>query len=326
MTLARQLSLAVSVLGTLGVALGCSDSGGPNGTPASLVVVSGNNQSGDEGTALGNPLVVRVANAAGDPIDGITVTWTVTAGGGSLNGSTSTTNAQGETSQSYTLGAAGSNRVRASVTGTSLTVDFSATANAAPITDSVPATIEIASGDNQSATVSTALPAALVVRVRNAAGQALGGVSVDWAAASGGGMLSASNTTTSTQGLASVTYTVGSSAGVNTVAAEVTTKPTITVTFNAAATPVPLQASITVSDFKFTPSTQIVAAGGRVTWAWGGSARHNVTSVGDGFKASPTQTSGTYSVTFSTSTGVYYYYCTIHGTPTSGMRGTVLVR
>jgi plastocyanin len=80
-----------------------------------------------------------------------------------------------------------------------------------------------------------------------------------------------------------------------------------------------------VSDFAFTPSAKTVAVGATVQWQWNGGT-HNVTWVtSSGSGDSPTQSSGTYSRTFNTA-GTYAYYCTLHGTPTSGMRGSIVVQ
>jgi sugar lactone lactonase YvrE len=60
--------------------------------PASLTIVSGNNQTGPAGAALPNPLVVKVADSSGNPIAGVTVSFTVPSGApvgpttGSLDG------------------------------------------------------------------------------------------------------------------------------------------------------------------------------------------------------------------------------------------------
>jgi hypothetical protein len=96
--------------------------------PSALIIVSGNGQSGTVGLSLGSPYVVRVADAAGDPITGVSVAWSVTAGAGSVSATTSTTDASGQASTTHTLGAGvGTQSVRAAVSGLS-PVDFSATA------------------------------------------------------------------------------------------------------------------------------------------------------------------------------------------------------
>jgi plastocyanin len=83
---------------------------------------------------------------------------------------------------------------------------------------------------------------------------------------------------------------------------------------------------VKVKDNFFDPATLTVAVGQKVTWQWAGSNPHNVTWVtSSGTGNSATQTSGTYDRDFSAA-GTYDYYCTIHGTPTSGMRGSIVVR
>jgi plastocyanin len=81
---------------------------------------------------------------------------------------------------------------------------------------------------------------------------------------------------------------------------------------------------VQVQDDSFNPSTKTITAGGAVTFQWTGAHQHNVTWV-DQVTASPTQSSGTYARNFNTP-GSYEYYCSIHGTPTSGMRGSIVVQ
>ena len=95
----------------------------------SIEIVSGNNQSGDPGTELNNPLVVEVLDEDDDPVSGITVTFSITAGDGSLSDTSVTTNTRGRAETDLTLGDdPGRNTVRASVSGVSGRVTFTATA------------------------------------------------------------------------------------------------------------------------------------------------------------------------------------------------------
>lgn len=83
---------------------------------------------------------------------------------------------------------------------------------------------------------------------------------------------------------------------------------------------------VSVSDNSFSPASATVAPGGTVRWNWLGSAQHNVTWVNPaGTSNSPTQSSGTFTRNFSNA-GTFDYFCTIHGTATSGMRGSVVVQ
>ena len=88
----------------------------------------------------------------------------------------------------------------------------------------------------------------------------------------------------------------------------------------------PDEATVQVKDFTFDPTSASISGGGTVTWQWAGAEQHNVTWVTQsGTGDSPTQVTGTYTRNFSTA-GSYDYYCTLHGTATSGMRGSVVVQ
>jgi plastocyanin len=289
-------------------------------TPAAMVVSSGDNQTGTAGAALANPLVVLVTDPDGDPVADVTVTWTILSGGGSLASSTSTTNAQGQAEITYTLGAdGGTYTVRAAVAGTTpLATTFTATA---PLADPVPASIEIAGGNNQAAPVGQPLANPLTARVRNAAGIVLPGISVTWAVTSGGGSLGAATSNTNASGIASNTFTVGGTQGASAITATVTSNNSLSVSFAATATAI-VNGAVSVGDNVFDPSAVNVSVGGKVTWTWGGAVGHNVTWVSGGFTNSTTRTTGTHVVTFN-SAGTFAYYCSIHGSPTTGMRGSV---
>ncbi len=84
------------------------------------------------------------------------------------------------------------------------------------------------SGDTQSAPTNTALPAPLVVLVVSQFAQPVQNVTVTWTIASGLGSLSAASTQTDSNGLASVTYTTGPTAGAAVIQARVKGVPSIT--------------------------------------------------------------------------------------------------
>jgi Bacterial Ig-like domain (group 1) len=69
---------------------------------AGMTIVSGNNQAiAVNGTSAA--LVVHLADAAGNPVAGVTVTWTTT--GGTLSAASTTTDASGNTQVTLTAGA-----------------------------------------------------------------------------------------------------------------------------------------------------------------------------------------------------------------------------
>jgi plastocyanin len=308
----------------------CGDSGpsdpdpNPDTTPATLSVESGNNQSADVGMTLGAPFVVRVENAGGDPLGGETIDWTVQSGGGSLGSSSSTTDALGMAQTTYTVGStAGSNQIRAAVRdATNLTATFTATATDPP--DLTPALITKVTGDGQSAVVGQALADPLVVRVANAANEALPDVTVNWMVNLGDGTLGSPSSVTNAQGEASTTYTVGAVAGANEIEAAVADNTAVSTQFDVTATAVSSAVSVAVTSNVFTPMDAAVAAGGTVTWSFD-QGTHNVTWVSGGFADSGNKSSGTHQVTFA-AVGMFDYYCSIHGAPGSGMHGSVDVQ
>src|SRR5512135_2799049 len=79
------------------VAVGCllEGSTGVGGLPAALTRVGDSAVAGAVSQPLERPLVVKVTNARGDSVAGVAVTWTVTAGGGSVSPVTSTTDTSG---------------------------------------------------------------------------------------------------------------------------------------------------------------------------------------------------------------------------------------
>jgi hypothetical protein len=91
--------------------------------------VSGNEQSGIVATELAQPLAVKVSDTDGEPMSGARVTWTVTAGEGSLSSTSTTTNDQGQTHVNWTLGTiAGKQEATAAISEGSSSVTFTATA------------------------------------------------------------------------------------------------------------------------------------------------------------------------------------------------------
>jgi len=97
-------------------------------TTGTLNPVSGDGQTGAEGTVL-LPLVVEVRNNSNVGQQGVTVTWQVTSGGGSLDATTTTTDQSGQARVNWTMGPGpGTQSVQAASVATNPgTVDFSAT-------------------------------------------------------------------------------------------------------------------------------------------------------------------------------------------------------
>ena len=84
---------------------------------------------------------------------------------------------------------------------------------------------------------------------------------------------------------------------------------------------------VQVLDNSFRPAELEVAAGTEVVWENGGRNDHNVLPVeGDawGVEAADFEPGATYRHRF-TEPGTYAYYCSLHGTTTKGMVGSIVV-
>jgi uncharacterized protein YjdB len=102
-------------------------------TPAALTTTAGTGQTGTVAEALGTPLEVRLVDTEGAPIPGRDVAWTVVGGAGGVSAGSTTTDGDGRTAVSWTLGTeTGTQRVRATFPGLP-PVDFTATATAGPL-------------------------------------------------------------------------------------------------------------------------------------------------------------------------------------------------
>ena len=87
---------------------------------SSLTLASGGGQTGSVNTALAQPVVVHVATPAGAPLSGYLVNFTVASGGGSVSAVAALTDASGNATVSWTLGAVhGTQTLSVAVTGAS---------------------------------------------------------------------------------------------------------------------------------------------------------------------------------------------------------------
>ncbi len=84
-----------------------------------------------------------------------------------------------------------------------------------PTESEAPAALALALGAGQSGVVGSELQTPIGIKVTGASGRALAGVTVKFAARPGSGTLSASSWKTNASGIASVTWTLGTSAGAN---------------------------------------------------------------------------------------------------------------
>ena len=204
----------------------------PPPMPTVPLIASGDNQSDLTGEALANPFVVEVRDQYDAPMEGVTVTFTINAGSGSLSDTSVKTDANGLAQSTLTLGSdPGTNTVEASVEGLSQMVVFNAEASL-PLP--MPTDLSIVSGDNQSDLTGEALANPFVAEVRDQYDAPMEGITVTFVVSAGGGTLSATTATTNADGQAESTLTLGDDPGTNTVDVSVA-RITETETFNAIA-------------------------------------------------------------------------------------------
>jgi protocatechuate 3,4-dioxygenase beta subunit len=178
-----------------------------------VVAVDPTPQTATVGEPFANALEVLVTDPDGDPVPGVTVTFTVPTDGASaeLSSTTATTDGTGRASVTATANTiAGSYVVSASVEGVDTPAAFNLT-NAA----GAAATTIAAMGEVQSAIVGTPFPDPLVVRVTDAFGNPVEGVEVTFDAPDTGpsAVLSDDIVLTDENGLAQVTATANAEAG-----------------------------------------------------------------------------------------------------------------
>lgn len=180
-----------------------------------LAIRSGDRQTAAPGATLPEPLVVRLsqtASAMAKGLGGVSVQWQVGCGNGTLQSATTLTDANGDSANRLTLGITpGCNEATATVAGVG-SVTFAATGG-------VPSgsVLEIVSGGGQSL-VPMEDSDPLRVRVRTAAGVAVVGAVVSFAADRAEAVLVPGEATTDSDGIASSIVRIGIPVGVRVIA------------------------------------------------------------------------------------------------------------
>jgi adhesin/invasin len=142
---------------------------------------------------------VIVRDGFGNPADGIDVAFDVTSGGGSVTGSPASSGTDGTaTVGSWVLGpTVGANSLIATVPGVPDTISFTATGVTGPA-----ASMALDAGNAQTDTIGATLATPYSVRVSDANGNPVTGVTVTWAVTGGGGSIGTLSTQTATVGTA----------------------------------------------------------------------------------------------------------------------------
>lgn len=192
------------------------------GLPATVAVTAGAGQSAPVGTAVATAPAVTVRDAAGNPVANVPVAFTTSPAGVVVPAQVNTDANGVARVTGWTLGTqAGTYTLQAFVldqnikTGNPVTITATATAGAANRVQAGPtvATTGTAGG----ALTGNALPAVVVLDAFN---NPVANVPVTFTVASGGGTITGGTATTNAQGIATVGgFTLGQTAGANTITA-----------------------------------------------------------------------------------------------------------
>ena len=178
---ARCLGLVLpAFVGLAAVACGGGDIGpGGGGEPAAIEIVDGEDQVGAAGDALARPVVARVTDAEGQPVEGAAVAFNDEADGDFATAAP-TTDADGEARAVWTLGShAGAVQATVTVEGVA-PVLVSATAVAGPV-DAGGSTVSA-----EPASVALGGTATVTVAARDAFGNPIAGAVVELSAVGAG--------------------------------------------------------------------------------------------------------------------------------------------
>jgi adhesin/invasin len=212
---------------------------GLTGAPDHFTITTQPSSTARNAIAFATQPVLQLEDAQDNPVsqNGVPVTASIASGGGSLGGSTVTVNTNVNGVATFP---------DLEITGTigNRTLSFSspglggATSSIINLTAGDPVSIVVQAGNNQSATVGQQVTTPPTVRVRDVSNNAVANVDVDFAVESGGGSVTQHNQNTDNSGLAAVgSWTLGTTAGSNTLSATSTGLTGSPVIFTATGTP-----------------------------------------------------------------------------------------
>ena len=192
----------------------------PDGQPASLSVVEGDEQTGRVGDPLAEPLVIEVLDSRGEPVEGATVAFEFSSAetGAAVVPAKKTTNSAGQadarlvlgttigaqTGQVWVVEPAGSESVQASFSAMALPENANS--------------MVAAGGQDQTGHVLRPLDDRLVVEVTDGFGNPVAGVPITWVA-EGGGSVSETSVATDEDGRSRVDRILGPTVGQQTTVA-----------------------------------------------------------------------------------------------------------
>lgn len=217
----RSRTSLVLVVATFMIALaGCQGDGGtgPREKILTIAATSPVELSGTVGTPVTPAPVVRVTDSEGNPAANVTVIFSATAGSGRADPGTVVTDANGQATTVWSLGAVVSlaKHTMTARVGALPPVVFAATAVA-----DAPELVSAAAGATQIGAVGSVAGSPLKAFVGDRFGNPVAGVPVSFSVVAGGGSIDAASVATDSAGLATAgPWTLGPVTGVQTVRAD----------------------------------------------------------------------------------------------------------
>lgn len=198
--------------------------------PEEVELQGGNNQTSNVGTAVPNPIEILVTDDFNNPVQGITVEFEVTGGGGYIaetsapvQGSATlaqaeetTTNSDGIAGATWVLGPTpGENTAVARATFNGIIVDAPVVFTATGI-QATASLMTMGGGNNQqNVPAGTTTPEPISVKITDSGGKPVSGVTVNFSVEVGGGSVVTQNAVSDPQGLASTAVNLGATVGLN---------------------------------------------------------------------------------------------------------------
>jgi len=284
-----------------------------------LLTVAGNNQTAIVNTVLPVALKIKAVDPySGQPFSGVTVTFSDGGKGGTFSTTTPVTDANGFASTTYTL-----SKIARTVTITASVAGFAGAVLTETGTPAAPKWIVPLKGNNQSAPVTTQLPAALVVKVADQYSNGVPGITVNFNDGGAGGKLSATSAVTDSLGRATTLYTTSTKAALVTINASALSLAILHMHETATAGPATNLAAVSGGGQTAPASTQLAQnLVVHVSDQYGNAVPNASVVFSDGgaggsFSAVPatSDTSGNASVAYTTppSSGVYHISASVSG-------------
>src|SRR5437660_5304632 len=284
-----------------------------------LLTVAGNNQTAIVNTMLPVALKIKAVDPySGQPFSGVTVTFSDGGKGGTFSTTTPVTDANGFASTTYTL-----SKIARTVTITASVAGFAGAVLTETGTPAAPKWIVPLKGNNQSAPVTTQLPAALVVKVADQYSNGVPGITVNFNDGGAGGKRSATSACTDSLGRARTLYTTSTKAALVTINASALSLAILHMHETATARPATNLAAVSGGGQTAPASTQLAQnLVVHVSDQYGNAVPNASVVFSDGgaggsFSAVPatSDTSGNASVAYTTppSSGVYHISASVSG-------------